>query len=173
MPPVALLRRSPDSAASRWGQIRPSFPLNAIVRAKVGTGTLRVIVPDYAKSAGTLIALGADRIVMGETSELGPIDPQITLSDGSGNRISTPVLGYIEAYRRHAAALAANPEDVVARVMLSKFDPARLVLFEAAVNRAQLFAERQLKQGCSATGATGPPPMASSWTPIAGSLTAR
>jgi ClpP class serine protease len=34
-------------------------------------------VPVYAMSGGTLIALAADEIVMGEFSVLGPIDPQI------------------------------------------------------------------------------------------------
>jgi hypothetical protein len=129
------------------GDIDAAEKVNSIIRAKVGTGTLRVVVPDYAKSAGTLIALGADKIVMSETSELGPIDPQITLADGSGNRISTPVLSYLEAYRIHSTALAADPTDVVAQVMLSKFDPARLVLFQAAVDRARRFAEDQLKRG--------------------------
>lgn len=129
------------------GDIDAAEKLISIVRAKVGTGTLRVVVPDYAKSAGTLIALGADKILMSDTSELGPIDPQITLSDGSGNRISTPVLSYIEAYRLHSAALSANPDDVVARLMLSKIDPARLVLFKAAVDRATRFAENQLRRG--------------------------
>lgn len=36
-----------------------------------------VFVPIYAMSGGTLIALAADEIVMGEFSMLGPIDPQI------------------------------------------------------------------------------------------------
>jgi ClpP class serine protease len=36
-----------------------------------------VHVPVYAMSGGTLIALAADEIVMGEFSVLGPIDPQI------------------------------------------------------------------------------------------------
>jgi hypothetical protein len=45
-------------------------------------GELRVIVPNMAKSAGTLIALGADIIVMGYCSELGPIDPQIQITVG-------------------------------------------------------------------------------------------
>ncbi|WP_297770725.1 ATP-dependent Clp protease proteolytic subunit [uncultured Roseovarius sp.] len=36
-----------------------------------------VHVPIYAMSGGTLIALAADEIVMGEFSMLGPIDPQI------------------------------------------------------------------------------------------------
>ena len=35
----------------------------------------RVIVPSWAKSAGTVIALSADRILLGVNSELGPIDP--------------------------------------------------------------------------------------------------
>src|SRR6201982_1587748 len=34
-------------------------------------------VPVYAMSGGTLIALAADEIVLGEFSMLGPIDPQI------------------------------------------------------------------------------------------------
>ena len=37
----------------------------------------RVIVPDEAKSAATLLALGADEIVMSASSDLGPVDPQI------------------------------------------------------------------------------------------------
>jgi ClpP class serine protease len=38
---------------------------------------LRVILPSRAKSAATMIALGADEIVMGPTSEMGPIDAQV------------------------------------------------------------------------------------------------
>jgi ClpP class serine protease len=38
---------------------------------------VRVVVPVYAMSGGTLIALAADEIVMGEFSVLGPIDPQL------------------------------------------------------------------------------------------------
>lgn len=38
--------------------------------------TFEVAIPRRAKSAGTLICCGADRIHMGSLSELGPIDPQ-------------------------------------------------------------------------------------------------
>lgn len=44
---------------------------------------LTVIVPDQAKSAGTILALGAHRILMGPVSDLGPIDPQIQIADGT------------------------------------------------------------------------------------------
>jgi len=37
---------------------------------------LEVIVPAFAMSAGTMISLASDRIVMGRQSQLGPIDPQ-------------------------------------------------------------------------------------------------
>lgn len=38
---------------------------------------IEVIVPTYAMSAGTMISLSADRIIMGRQSQLGPIDPQL------------------------------------------------------------------------------------------------
>jgi len=33
-------------------------------------------VPRYAKSAATLLALGADRILLGKFAEIGPLDAQ-------------------------------------------------------------------------------------------------
>jgi len=39
----------------------------------------RVLIPCMAKSAATIIALGADELVMGQYSEIGPIDPQIRI----------------------------------------------------------------------------------------------
>lgn len=50
--------------------------------------SFHVIVPDYAKSAATMIALGSDAIHMGPSSELGPIDPQIQIPSPNG-RIET------------------------------------------------------------------------------------
>lgn len=38
---------------------------------------VRVIVPHYAMSGGTLLALAADKIVMDRNAVLGPVDPQI------------------------------------------------------------------------------------------------
>ena len=38
---------------------------------------IEVIVPTFAMSAGTMISLSANKIVMGRQSQLGPIDPQI------------------------------------------------------------------------------------------------
>lgn len=43
---------------------------------------IEVIVPTYAMSAGTMISLASNRIIMGRQSQLGPIDPQIPLGGG-------------------------------------------------------------------------------------------
>jgi len=40
-------------------------------------GKVRVVVPHYAMSGGTLIALAADEIIMSPNAVLGPVDPQL------------------------------------------------------------------------------------------------
>mgnify|MGYP003694449539 CR=1 FL=1 len=67
--PIDLILHTP--AASCWRRCRSRAPSRRIP-AKV-----TVFVPVYAMSGGTLIALAADEIVLGEFSVLGPIDPQI------------------------------------------------------------------------------------------------
>jgi hypothetical protein len=120
--------------------------LMSLIRDTVDEGWLRVVVPDFAKSAGTLMALAADRIVMSDTSELGPIDPQVLRPDGQGVLTLRPIQSYLDAYDTHAAALRSNPGDPVARVMLDKLDPATLKFFEAARERARSLAERHLRE---------------------------
>ncbi|HVA57603.1 MAG TPA: hypothetical protein VNF92_06925 [Gemmatimonadaceae bacterium] len=129
------------------GDIDAAEKLVTLLRNWVGNGRLRVIVPDFAKSAGTLMAIGADCIVMSDTSELGPIDPQIVVADANGNRVAHSVKSYLDAYGQHAEALRANPTDPVARMMLDKLDPGTLKLFEAVHRRSQKLAEDQLKTG--------------------------
>ena len=60
----------------------------------------RVIVPLYAKSAATLISLGADEIVMGLLSEIGPIDPQVPRFDRSlGRWVYVPAMVVVDALK--------------------------------------------------------------------------
>jgi ClpP class serine protease len=129
------------------GDIDAAEKLISMVRNKVGTAQLRVIVPDFAKSAGTLMVLGADCVVMSDTSELGPIDPQIIRGDGRGNLMQHPVQSYLDAYEEHSKTLKKDPSNVAAQVMLSKLDPETVKLFESVRARARKFAEDQLKRG--------------------------
>jgi len=62
-------------------------------------GDFEVIVPKMAKSAATMICLGASKIVMSDTSELGPIDPQVVLQEGDQFNILS-AWSIIQSYRK-------------------------------------------------------------------------
>jgi ATP-dependent protease ClpP protease subunit len=64
----------PDAAEQICGYLRTQFD------------EIRAIVPVYAMSAATMMALSADLIVMGAHSQLGPIDPQFTINTPEGPR---------------------------------------------------------------------------------------
>ena len=139
--PVDLLLHTPG------GDVDAAEKLISLVRNRVGEkGTLRVIVPDFAKSAGTLMALGADTIVMSDSSELGPIDPQVCLKDGNGNDITHSVLMYLDAHAAARQALREVPDDTSNRIAFEKFDPTVVRKFTAVRARAQKFAEGLLKR---------------------------
>lgn len=61
---------------SNGGRIEPSYLISKTLK-RLSNGKFLAAVPRRAKSAATLIALGADEIHMGMMSELGPIDPQL------------------------------------------------------------------------------------------------
>jgi len=68
-----------------------------------------VIVPDLAKSAGTIIVLGAHHIIMSATSDLGPIDPQFQLKPGSLSSARDIIAAVDDAAQRIQAAPATYP----------------------------------------------------------------
>lgn len=59
----------------------------SICRAYGGDNGFWAIVPGKAKSAGTIIAMGAQKILMPSTSELGPVDPQIVRNEPTGRKV--------------------------------------------------------------------------------------
>lgn len=78
---IAAIKETPDDIPidlvihTPGGLVLAAMQIARAVEAHPGKVT--VYVPVYAMSGGTLIALAADEIVMGEFSVLGPIDPQI------------------------------------------------------------------------------------------------
>jgi len=128
------------------GQIDVAEKLMALLRAKVEDGgKLRIIVPDFAKSAGTLMVLGADTVIMSDSSELGTIDPQVMLLDGSGQRSMHSVLHYLQAHEEYEKMVRENQTDPAARAMYDKFEPATLNKLKGVSERARKFAENLLK----------------------------
>jgi len=86
-------------------------PLSAekvILTCRSYSESFRVIVPKTAMSAATLIAMGADEIVMSDTSEIGPIDPQMIMTTRDG-QIMRPAAAFIDAYLE----LIHNAQDAI------------------------------------------------------------
>jgi hypothetical protein len=104
------------------GDVDACEKLVSLIHAKTCDQEFRVIVPDLAKSAGTLMALGADKIITSDTSELGMIDPQFPTKDARGNEFWISVTSYLAAYEEHSEALRRNSTDPVALLMLDGFD---------------------------------------------------
>jgi len=68
---------------------------------------IEVIVPTYAMSAGTMIALATDKIIMGRQSQLGPIDPQFIIGNGSVSAYS--IKAQFEAAKADIVGNPTNP----------------------------------------------------------------
>lgn len=87
---------------------------------------IRVIVPQMAMSAATMIACAADAVVMGKHSYLGPIDPQIILTTQLGQRM-VPAQAVLEQFER-AQAECQDPARMGAWLpMLAQYGPDLLV----------------------------------------------
>lgn len=128
------------------GEVDQAERIIMLCRKRVkDTGEFRVIVPDAAKSAGTLIALASDEIVMGEPSELGPIDPQVQIVTASGEPMARPAQSFLDGLDR----IVSESEDEVSPAyfpLLDKLDPALIDFCEKAVKQSEEFAQRYLKK---------------------------
>lgn len=88
----------------------------------------RVIVPSWAKSAGTVIALSSSNIVFGINSELGPIDPQWNIN---GNIVPCELVATDPAFPQHMRTMAhlattrmsQMASDILARGMMHGKNP--------------------------------------------------
>lgn len=68
----------------------------------------RVIVPSWAKFAGTVIAISSAKIILGLNSELGPIDPQWTIG---GNSVPCELVAQDMEFPEHVRQMASLATD--------------------------------------------------------------
>lgn len=136
---IDLLLQSPG------GDIDVAEKLVYLCRARAKT--FRVIVPESAKSAATLIALAGDVIMMSDTSELGPIDPQVIVTTADGNTLMRPAASFldgIESIKKQA--------DIDGKLspayfpLLVNLDAALLDYCKKSILRAQRFAVKWLRE---------------------------
>lgn len=95
------------------------------------------VVPNYAYSAGTVLALSGDEIYMDYHSVLGPIDPQYSSPQGE----YVPGMGYLAKYQELVEKInnARDASEVRAEVafLVEKFDPAKLFHIEQAIEHSK------------------------------------
>ena len=127
--PLDLILHSPGGAAEDAEAIvdylRGCFP------------GLRVIVPVAAMSAATMISMAADEIIMGAHSQLGPIDPQITLQTPEGPR-SAPSAAIIRQFKEAQEDLMKTPgHTAVWLPILRSYIPALMQICQDAEELSQ------------------------------------
>ena len=114
---------------------------------------LEVVVPSKALSAGTLMAIGADRIIMTKQAALGPIDPSVNSplnpqADIGGQTRTVPVSvesvrGYLAAAREELNIYDPNALTSILTGLAEQIHP--LVLGEIFRSRTQIrFLARKL-----------------------------
>lgn len=87
------------------------------------------VIPNYAYSAGTVLALSGDAIYMDYYSRLGPIDPQVETR--SGQMVSA--IGYLERYEKLIAKAAHNKITAAeVQILIQGFDQGDLYHYEQA-----------------------------------------
>lgn len=87
---------------TRGGDINAVWPIVSLIREF--DRHFQVLIPFKCHSSGTLVALGAERIVLGPLSELSPIDPSTgnafnPLDPGNASKKMPISVGDVEAYR--------------------------------------------------------------------------
>jgi len=104
------------------------------------------VVPNFAYSAGTVLALSGDKIFMDYYSVLGPIDPQYRGADGT----FLPGQGVLTQYEelRKTINAAKNPDHVRAELsfLIKNFDPAQVFQLEQAVQHCVTLVTEWLPQ---------------------------
>jgi hypothetical protein len=127
---VVLFLLSPGGAGD------PAYQISKICKF-FAKSSFKVIVPRIAKSAATLIAIGADEIHMSLLGQLGPIDPQIG---------GLPALGVSSALRTIASVAEQYPRsaDMFARYLRSALTVEQIGYCDRISESAVQYAERLL-----------------------------
>lgn len=120
------------------GNVAATESLVHYLRAMFGTD-LRVVVPQLAMSAGTMIALSGKTVVMGKHSSLGPIDPQI---------MGMPAHGLVEEFNKAAEAIKSDPAAIpVWQPILAKYPPTLIGESQKAIVWAEDMVRQWLASG--------------------------
>lgn len=95
---------------------------------------VRVIVPQAAMSAATMIACAANKVVMGKHSFLGPIDPQVRWKTDAGSQMIA-VQAILDQFEQGKEECKEDPKNLGPWLpILSQYGPALLVQSQEAMD---------------------------------------
>ena len=103
---ITLLLNSPGGDVDVAERLQHMLRESASPPGLQQPGDVEIVVPNRAKSAATIMALGADRVTMSDTSELGPIDPQVEFQG-----TWYPVEAWLAAYEDAADRCRTHPRN--------------------------------------------------------------
>lgn len=121
---------------SRGGEGEPAYQISKLCKSYARQKFIAV-VPRQAKSAATLLAIGADEIHMGPLGQLGPIDPQIG---------GLPALGVSQALKTIASVSELYPKsaEMFARYLRMALTVEQIGYCDRISESAVQYAERLL-----------------------------
>ncbi len=126
---------------STGGSIDAAFKIVNICREYAEE--FNVIVPLMAKSAATLICLGADQIVMPAIAELGPIDPIITHPSTGAPIPARSIKDFLALLAKKDQTTEEELSSVLTPLM-NKLDPWIIGSYETALKISEDYAYRLL-----------------------------
>jgi len=105
-----------------------------------------VIVPFAAKSAASMVVLGADEVVMGPFSELGPIDPLVKHPVYKDVWVPVQAVRYCIDYLQRSIVNSQDPEvaSFISTPLLQKLDPWLIGDYEKTLKASRQYAEALL-----------------------------
>ena len=118
-----------------------------VCRSYSGTKDFWAVIPGQAKSAATLVCMGASKILMAPASELGPVDPQITLIEDDTRKSFTAyglVSGYDDLFK---AANRAKGNIQPYLQQLANYDDREITKYRSYIRLSEDMAVKLLKSG--------------------------
>lgn len=106
---------------------------------------IRVIVPQAAMSAATLIACAADSIVMGKHSSLGPIDPQLVIQTSLGWQMM-PAQAILDQFELAKKECKDHRKLAAWAPMLAQYGPHLLVVCKNVLKMSEELVGRWLEK---------------------------
>lgn len=123
---------SPEAAGGIVDYINAQFP------------SIRVIIPQIAMSAATMMACSGTSIIMGKHSNLGPVDPQLILNSPSGPSIN-PAKAIIDQFYKGLEEIN-YPNKQAWSLLLSQYGPSLITQCENYIDMSKSLVKEWLQK---------------------------